>query len=594
MPVAVPAKVRHVVVILVDAMRADRLGVYGGKAGTPVMDGLARDGTVFANACAQAPSTRPSVSSLMTGLYPSQHGIVDRIVNVEHGVVTVAGLDGSVRLLAEAFSDAGFTTAAFLGGNANVKPVFGLTRGFQHVDWRPTTDGKVLVQDFEAWVGAGQEGPTFCYLHFMDVHHPLPMEIIPSRLDEGLDVSTVDQSADQLIACYDDAVHLVDEHIGRVLDALRSAGMWEETVVIVTADHGEELTEHGAMLSHGRTLYRELVRVPLIMRLPGSERRGTVDSRPVQLIDIFPTVLDAAGQPPPDLPGRSLLTPDRPDGAAGERPAFSELHRRDLYAQSVTTSTVQLVATYLFHEHRSHGIEDLRPGVQVRIKGQPVQGGRVLATKVGISPDGGTKLRGTIDARDPVRGTAGVLGVEFDLHPDAVFVRLDGESVPLSTLALGDRLSVKLVRRDDGQGWVAVGGTERKPGGKGKVEGPIEAVTRRDGDLLLDVMGLEVQVPADAVIIEKFRDKSFERSKAEAIQRMMEADYVDRRVELFDLAADPLQSKNLVEERPDVAQELEGRLAAWTEWLSSKVTTTSSVDVDPETLDQLRRMGYLE
>lgn len=594
MPVAVPAQVRHVVMILVDAMRADRLGVYGGTAGTPVMDGLARDGTVFDNACAQAPSTRPSVSSLMTGLYPSQHGIVDRIVNVEHGVVTVAGLDGSVRLLAEVLSDAGFTTAAFLGGNANVKPVFGLTRGFQHVDWRPTTDGKVLVEDFEEWVGAGQDGPTFSYLHFMDVHHPLPMEIIPSRLDEGLDVSTVDQSADQLIACYDDAVHLVDQHIGRVLEALHSAGISEETLVIVTADHGEELTEHGAMLSHGRTLYRELVRVPLIMRLPGSERRGTVDSRPVQLIDLFPTVLDAVGQPPPDLPGRSLLTPAGTDGAGGERPAFSELHRRDLYAQAVTTSTMQLVATYLFHEHDSHGVEDLRPGVHIRVKGQPVQGGQVLATKVGISAGAATKVRGTIDARDPVRGTAGILGVEFELHPDGVYHRLDGDTAPLSALEVGDRLSVKLERREDGQGWVAVGGTERKPGGKGKVEGPIEAVTRREDAVVVNVLGLEVQVPADAVIIEKFRDKSFERSKAEAVQRMMEADYVDRRVELFDLVADPWQSRNLVEDRPDVAQELEGRLAAWTEWLSSKVTTTSSVDVDPETLDQLRRMGYLE
>ncbi|MGH8964286.1 MAG: sulfatase-like hydrolase/transferase, partial [Actinomycetes bacterium] len=116
MTIEAPAHVRDVVLIVVDAMRADRLGAYAGSAGTPAMDELARHGTVFTNACAQAPSTRPSVSSLMTGRYPSQHGVVDRVVREEDGVVSVVGLDPSVPLLAEILSDARVTTAAFLGG----------------------------------------------------------------------------------------------------------------------------------------------------------------------------------------------------------------------------------------------------------------------------------------------------------------------------------------------------------------------------------------------------------------------------------------------------------------------------------------------
>ena len=587
--------VRHVVLVLVDAMRADRLGAYGSSVETPEMDRLASAGVVFANACAQAPSTRPSVSSLMTGLYPSQHGIVDRVVNEDNGVITVVGLDPSLPMLAEALAESGVETAAFLGGNANVKPVFGLTRGFQHVDWQPTTDGRVLVDGFTAWASRRHEGPTFSYLHFMDVHHPLPMEIIPSRLDDGLDLSTVDQTADQLVECYDAAVRLVDSHIGGVVRALEDAGMADETLIVVTADHGEELLEHGAMLAHGRTLYRELIQVPVILRSLGEPAEPRVIEEPVQLVDLFPTVLDALGRAPLELPGRSLLPALAQGGSLPDRPAFSELHRRDLYAQAVTTRTHQLIVSYLFEELENCDPQDLREGDRVKVKGQPLQGSGFHATKVGLSHDTAVNLRGTVDAVEGEGGrkTVTVLGVAFCVDDETQYSDLEDRPVPLSSLLPGDRLSVALVA--DGAGWRAARLAQRKPGGKSKLEGPVAAVTR-DGDrYVLDVLGIEVSVPADTSIKAQFRDKSFTHRKTDALSRMMDADFVDRRVELFDLRSDPTQSRSLVDDRPDVAQDLEGRLAAWTEWMASKASTsTTSVDVDPETLDQLRRMGYVE
>jgi hypothetical protein len=592
MTIEAPAHWRHVVLILVDAMRADRLGAYAGTAGTPAIDELARHGTVFTNACAQAPSTRPSVSSLMTGRFPSQHGIVDRVIREEDGVSIVVGLDPSVPLLAEVLSDAGVTTAAFLGGNANLKPVFGLTRGFDEVRWRPTTDGRVLVDDFETWLDESRSGSTFTYLHFMDVHHPLPIEI-PGRLDGGVDLSDDAASAKELIALYDEAVSRVDQHIGRVLAALTSRGLARETLVVVTADHGEELTEHGALLSHGRTLYRELVRIPLILGEPGSQRRGSAHTSAVQLIDLFPTVLDALGQPPGDVPGHSLLAYDR-DGGATQRPAFSELHRRDLYAQSVTTSMMQLVVTYVFSKREHWPAADVRPGMRIRMKGQFVHGAGFRATKLGRSLDGVTKFRGRIDARDPAHGTASMFGVAFALDAQGVYVDLDDEVRPLSSISEGDHMSVTLERRD-GIGWVATSGAARKRGGKSKIEGAVESVTREGDVLSLRVMGVELRLPLDTVIHEKFRDKGLDYAKADAVHRMLAADYIDRRVELFDLTADPAQTRNLVTERADVVQDLEGTLAAWTEWMVSGASASSvSIDIDAETLEQLRRMGYLE
>ncbi|MGH8898696.1 MAG: sulfatase-like hydrolase/transferase [Egibacteraceae bacterium] len=156
----------RVVFVLVDACRADVIGCFARRdLGTPTLDRLAVQGVVFANAVAQFPSTRASVSFLFTGLYPTQHSLVDRLLETNDGPVPVAGLHEGVPTLAGILAGTGHVTAAFVAGNPNLKPVFGLTRGFGHVNYLPTTDGSVLVDRFAQFVEVGLPDNFFCYLH---------------------------------------------------------------------------------------------------------------------------------------------------------------------------------------------------------------------------------------------------------------------------------------------------------------------------------------------------------------------------------------------------------------------------------------------
>src|SRR5215203_4245063 len=193
----------HAILILVDALRADHLGCYAGEdLGTPNMDLLAQQGIVFENAISQGSWTRPSTASMMTGLYPSQNGVGSRWSKTDEGRLSARSLDPSIPTLAEILTAGGYTTA-FMGGNAILKPLFGVTRGFTHNLWRSiANDGAVIVEDFERWMQTERPKSSFCYMHFMDVHKPLPMETISARLDTGLDLDLVHESKNELMSYY--------------------------------------------------------------------------------------------------------------------------------------------------------------------------------------------------------------------------------------------------------------------------------------------------------------------------------------------------------------------------------------------------------
>jgi arylsulfatase A-like enzyme len=588
----------HVVIMLVDALRADHLGCYAGEdTGTPNVDELARQGIVFRNAISQAPWTRPSVASLMTGLYPSQHGLVDRVQGRKKGR-SVAALDPAVPTLAEILAANGHATAAFLGGNANLKPVFGLTRGFDHVRWRPTTDGAVIVEDFEQWIQGQRPGQSFSYLHFMDVHNPLPGEIIASRLDGGLDLQLVSESMHELTSCYAASVRRVDHHIGRVVQALESSRILDDAWVVVTADHGEELMEHGAMLAHGRTLYRELVRVPLIVRLPGGAHAREINDLPVQLIDLLPSVLDYLGYPPPDVPGRSVLPLLRGEDTGTRTAAFSELHRKDRYIRSITTATHQLIENYLLQETSVDSSADLRPGQTVAIWGESVQGASFLATKVSLESGDGTngyrKLRGRVEVVDSATGSLTVTGVTSQVNGITEFVGLDGEPFGLTDLAVGDKVTVWFVVSDGRL--VPTKIIRDKSGAKSKIKGIVERVQDLEQGLRsVSVLGIKILIP-DGVRVSASRQNGGTRKlRNDALTRVLAGDYISKQRELYDVTCDPAETCNIVDQRPDIAQELGEMLAGWTETLVGRVHTDAGhVDVDPETLDQLRRMGYVD
>jgi arylsulfatase A-like enzyme len=305
----------NVVVIAIDTLRADRLGSYGyARPTSPRLDALARDGVVFEQAIAQSPWTLPSFASILTGTLPQRHGAGQG----KHCVVAPCGaLSPEHRLLSEHFAAAGYRTASFVS-NHFAGAAVGLGRGFERAEtWRT---GAPAVAAAVAWLESVREQPLFLFVVVIEPHAPFgpPDPAGPDFVDAAYDGPLgmrVDVPALALVASdadrrrvsdlYDADVWRADALSGRVLDALERLGIDDRTLVVVVADHGEELYERGTA-GHGHSLYDELLRVPLIVRYPGGEPRGRV-ARQVRTMDVFPTVLEAAGLAvPPNLDAVAL------------------------------------------------------------------------------------------------------------------------------------------------------------------------------------------------------------------------------------------------------------------------------------------------
>jgi arylsulfatase A-like enzyme len=310
-----PAQPPNVIVYLVDTLRADRLGAYGHASPTsPRFDAFAREALLFEDAWAQASWTRPATGSLLTGLYPGFHG-ADR---------EDRALAPEATTLAEALKAAGYRTAAVVA-NHLVGGRFGFDQGFD--DWNGGDDAlygapaALLGERALRWIDGGG-GRFFLYLHTLEPHSPYapepayaaPFELpryAGSRDTRGLlRLGQLGQLAPEglrfLESQYDGEIRQNDAAFGALLEGLRARGLLERSVVVFTADHGEELLDHGGT-EHAKTLYQELLRVPLAVRLPRAIHGGVRVTAPVQQIDLLPTLLGLAGVAPPGgLPGRDL------------------------------------------------------------------------------------------------------------------------------------------------------------------------------------------------------------------------------------------------------------------------------------------------
>ncbi|HEY7696880.1 MAG TPA: sulfatase [Vicinamibacteria bacterium] len=328
---------RLVVLVSVDTLRADHLGLYGYERPTsPVLDALARESTVFEQAMSASPWTLPSHATLLTGLYPSRHGLTSH----------ERYLSSSLTTLAQYFSQAGYRTAAVVNSH-NLSPEFGLDRGFQqyrYVEERterrePSTE--ITDQGVEWIRGAGKD-PLFLFLHYYDVHSDYaslpeyereflrPYDGIADGTTAQLalyregKVSLSPADAPRLIDRYDAGIRQMDQELGRLLSFLREGGPGEKALLLVTSDHGEEFFEHGGVL-HGQTQYQEVLRVPLLIRGPGVPAGRRVPT-PVSLIDVVPTLLTLAGIGTPEgLDGLDLAPLwSEGGGRLEERYLFSE------------------------------------------------------------------------------------------------------------------------------------------------------------------------------------------------------------------------------------------------------------------------------
>ncbi|MBK7878603.1 MAG: sulfatase [Planctomycetes bacterium] len=314
-----------VLLISIDSLRADHLGCYGyPKPTSPVIDRLASEGVRFETAVSTTSWTLPAHAALFTGLYDSTHGVVD------NGLA----LPAKARTLAESLHERGYRTAGFYGG-PYLHPVFGLGQGFDvyescmslsvgepgagvkrvldprevasHTD---VTGPRTLDAVKRHLATAASDVPQFLFVHLWDVHYDYqPPESYWRRFDPDytgtLDARNVAtnpaihermpaRDLQHLIALYDGEIAFTDEIVGRILDAWKERRDLDRTLVVITADHGEEFFEHRGK-GHQHTLFDEVLRVPLVVRWPAGIAGTRVVKDPVRLIDVFPTLAAATG-----------------------------------------------------------------------------------------------------------------------------------------------------------------------------------------------------------------------------------------------------------------------------------------------------------
>lgn len=352
-----------ILLLVVDALRPDHLGTYGYHRPTsPTLDRLAGEGTVFEAAFSPCGWTRPSIASMFTGLYPSDHGLRER-ARKKNEDYFLSRLDDSFTTLAEILRDRGYDTVAVVS-NPHLGRGQGFEQGFDaYFDTERTADE--VLDRLAAWWRERQPAKFFGFLHFMDVHWPYTP---PSPYDrrfgtpEGsIDFTALDwnrfrrqlRSGEIVLSeadlrgiqtLYDGQIRYLDDRLGQFLDEIGSVS--DSWLILVTADHGEEFQEHGNM-GHGPFLYDVNTRVPWILRLPGGRGGGRRVDGPVSTIDILPTLLEAAGAPvPPAIGGRSRLAGDGNGGRPGSDLVFGEEHYENLYwRDSVRSARFKFIRT---------------------------------------------------------------------------------------------------------------------------------------------------------------------------------------------------------------------------------------------------------
>jgi arylsulfatase A-like enzyme len=325
----------NVILIIADTLRADHVGAYGARdVATPAIDSLAADGIVFDKTFAQSSWTRPSIATILTGLYPGSHSVMHKTDLLPTDVVTVA----------EAMRQGGYRTSGFVT-NINVAPSFNFQQGFDEYQYLApdfffgaTDSGSKLAlysllrlirerflskqkfvehyyQDAHTvnetslpWLTGHTDERFFVLIHYMDAHDPY-FEI-PYNGRAVARVDTPDpapERAEELRTLYASNVAYMDGFLAKLFAALKEKGLYDDTVIAFTSDHGEEFHEHGGWW-HGTTLYDEQIHVPLIIKPAGKTVGGRREASFARLIDVTPTLLATAGvAAPAGVQGRDLL-----------------------------------------------------------------------------------------------------------------------------------------------------------------------------------------------------------------------------------------------------------------------------------------------
>jgi len=287
-----------VVLITLDTTRRDRLGCYGySRKTSPNLDALAARSVVFDRAVAASSWTLPSHASIFTGRLPSSHGadydpegplrLTQAIEGPEEWAeYRASGLPPGETTLALLLREQGYRTAAVVGGPW-MKRVFGLGRGFETYDDEGIGDvnGRLASEVTASALGILQRtnGPFFLFLNYFDPHGPYEA---PSPFGGTFGMEPADR--------YDEEILYMDHHLGRFLEGMKADGLFDDSLILVTADHGELLGEHGKM-GHGASLFEEEIRVPFLVKYPGDEVAPGRSAQPVHHVDVVSLVLEGVG-----------------------------------------------------------------------------------------------------------------------------------------------------------------------------------------------------------------------------------------------------------------------------------------------------------
>ena len=304
-----------IILISLDTLRADHLGTYGYHRDTsPYIDAFAKESIVLENAVVQSPWTLPSHLSIMTSLYPSFHGVDEFSFRLADEHVT----------LAELLKEYGYQTAAFTDG-VWMRAVTGMNQGFDMYDDQGVHIANILPK-VEKWLDANRSKPFFLFIHCYDIHVPYSPpppyntmfhdftytgHLAPNGKTftaiNAKKLSVTDADVRHFIALYDGGIRYTDAKIGEFLSYLRNRGLYDQSLIVITSDHGEEFMEHDNV-GHQQLYYKSNLHVPLIMRIPNYPQREIRIDELIRSVDLLPTILDIAELPPhPGAQGRSFF-----------------------------------------------------------------------------------------------------------------------------------------------------------------------------------------------------------------------------------------------------------------------------------------------
>jgi choline-sulfatase len=313
---AAPAK--SAIVLLIDTLRADALRAYDkrSRVETPALDAIAKEGVVFTSSQSPENWTKPSVASVLTGLFPATHRTKQSESRLPDGVLTIG----------EVLKQHGVATGSFIA-NGYVSDKFGFKQGWDHytnyIRENKTTTAANVFKEAGDWIEKNKDARFFAYVHTIDPHVPydppqkwlekydaVPYtgQVSPRKTPDQLEkakrnppaVTFNERDKERLRALYDAEISYHDEELAKFIERLKQLGVYDDVVFVVTADHGEEFDDHGSW-GHGHSVYQELLHVPLIFRRPGVLPAGTRIDDAVSTTDVTPTVLSAMGIAVPEV-----------------------------------------------------------------------------------------------------------------------------------------------------------------------------------------------------------------------------------------------------------------------------------------------------